>query len=104
MKKILLFLFGIYLTSSFAGGFENLGVHSRVIGMGGAFFGLGDASYTVFYNPAGLSHLNSIEVNSTYSKLFPGVEDDNLHYLTFSGAVPLGIIGNFGLGVTYLKT
>ncbi len=88
----------------FAGGFDNLGIHSRVIGLGGAFYGVGDASYSVFYNPAGISHLKRIEINSTYSNLFPGLEEDNLYYLTFSGALPFDPIGNFGLGVTFFKS
>lgn len=102
MKKFFL-VFSILISSKlFAGGFENLGVHSRVIALGGAFTGVGDASYTVFYNPAGLINLNRLEISSTYNQLFTGIEDD-LYYLTFSSTVPLWKFGKFGAGLTHLK-
>jgi len=101
VKKIIFFLVTICSTL-IAGGFENLGVHSRVIALGGAFTGVGDASYTVFYNPAGLINVERLEVSSTYNQLFTGIED-NLYYLTFSSTIPLWKFGRFGAGLTHLK-
>lgn len=101
MKKIILILFLIVSLLN-AGGFENLGVHSRVIGLGGAFVGVGDASYTVFYNPAGLINIERFELSSTYNQLFSGLDED-LYYLTFSSTIPLWKFGKFGAGLTHLK-
>lgn len=101
MKRVI--FLGLFLISNlFAGGFENLGVHSRVISLGGAFTGVGDASYTVFYNPAGLINVDKFEISSTYNQLFSGIEDD-LYYLAFSSTVPLWKFGRFGAGLTHLK-
>ncbi len=101
MKKIFLFIL-ILIIKVHAGGFENLGVHSRVIGIGSAFTGVADASYTVFFNPAGLINVNSFEISSTYNQLFSGLEED-LYYLTFSSTIPLWKLGKFGTGLTHLK-
>ena len=102
MKKLIIILSVIISSQTFAGGFENLGVHSRIIGMGGAFTGVGDASYTVFYNPAGLINVKKFEFSSTYNQLFTGLDDD-LYYLTFSSSIPLWKFGKLGAGLTHLK-
>jgi len=104
VKKILVCLIFSCFSLVQAGGFDNLGVHSRVIGIGGVYYGIGDAPYSVFYNPAGLAHLKRIEINSTYTNLFPGLEDESIYYLTASGVLPFEPIGNFGAGITFLKT
>ncbi|MCX7610206.1 MAG: hypothetical protein N2043_01285 [Ignavibacterium sp.] len=101
MKRTILII-AFVVSNLFAGGFENLGVHSRVIGLGGAFVGVGDASYSVFYNPAGLVNLDKFEFSSTYNQLFSGIDDD-LYYLTFSSTIPLWKFGKFGAGITHLK-
>jgi len=102
VKKLIIILSVIISSQTFAGGFENLGVHSRIIGMGGAFTGVGDASYTVFYNPAGLINVKKFEFSSTYNQLFTGLDDD-LYYLTFSSSIPLWKFGKLGAGLTHLK-
>ncbi|GIV45525.1 MAG: hypothetical protein KatS3mg036_0343 [Ignavibacterium sp.] len=102
MKKILILILVFITSSVFAGGFENLGVHSRIIGLGGAYTGIGDASYTVFYNPAGLINVKRFEISSTYNQLFTGLDED-LYYLSFSSTVPLWKFGDLGAGLTHLK-
>lgn len=102
MKKILILILVFISSSIFAGGFENLGVHSRIIGLGGAYTGVGDASYTVFYNPAGLINVKRFEISSTYNQLFTGLDED-LYYLAFSSTVPLWKFGDLGAGLTHLK-
>jgi hypothetical protein len=104
VKKLAIIFVFICFNLVQAGGFDNLGVHSRVIGIGGVYYGIGDAPYSVFYNPAGLAHLKRIEINSTYSNLFPGLENESIYYLTGSGVLPFEPIGSFGAGVTFLKT
>jgi len=102
VKKLIITILVILNLRIFAGGFENIGVHSRIIGLGGAFTGVGDASYTVFYNPAGLVNVKRFEISSTYNQLFTGI-DDELYYLTFSSTVPLWKFGELGAGLTHLK-
>ncbi len=101
MKKLILTFLSL-TTLVFAGGFENLGVHGRVNALGGAFTGVGDASYTVFYNPAGLINVKQFEISSTYNQLFSGLDDD-VYYIAFSSTVPLWKFGEFGAGLTHLK-
>jgi len=101
VKRRILIVF-LFVTNLFAGGFENLGVHSRVIGLGGAFVGVGDESYTVFYNPSGLAFIRNFQVSSTYNQLFSGINDE-LYYLTFSSTAPIWNLGDLGVGLTHLK-
>src|SRR5688572_442549 len=56
MKKLLLAVLLLASTSAFALK-EHYGISRsiRSLGMGGAFYGLSDDEYALFYNPAGLS-------------------------------------------------
>jgi len=101
LKFLFIILFGMTVR---AGGFNDLGNSARAVGMGGAFIGLADASYTVFYNPAGLAGMNRLNLSTTYSNLYPGIQDDNLYYFTLSGMIPAGIVGDFGFGGTFLNS
>lgn len=87
-----------------AGGFDDLGNSARAVSLGGAFTSIADASYSIFYNPAGLYRLKNISASTTYSNLYPGIQDDNINYFTLSGVLPAGILGNFGIGGTFLNT
>jgi hypothetical protein len=88
----------------FAGGFDNLGFGARPVALGGAFVSIADDPSAVFYNPAGLSQIRSLSISSMYSRLFPSVQDDNLNLLTLSGAMPIGIIGTFGVGGSFFSS
>lgn len=90
--------------SLYGGGFDDLGNSARAVSMGGAFIGVADAPYTVFYNPAGINAINNLSISSTYSNLYPGISDDNIYYLAGSAVVPASFIGKFGVGATFLKT
>lgn len=103
-KIIVILIFFFAKINLFAGGFENLGVHSRVVGLGGAYYGVGDAAYTIFYNPGGLAHIKTAELNSTYTNLFPGLQDETIYYLTFSAVANVWVVGDIGVGVTFLKS
>jgi hypothetical protein len=102
LSKVL-FLFFISINLN-AGGFEDLGNSARVFSMGGAYTAVADAPYTLFYNPAGIFNIDNLAVSTTYSNLYPGIQDDNLNYFSLSAAMPVGIIGSFGLGGTFLNT
>ncbi len=101
IQFLIIIVFGITVR---AGGFDDLGNSARAVGMGGAFIGLADASYTIFYNPAGLAGMNKLNLSTTYSNLYPGIQDDNLYYFTLSGMIPAGVVGDFGFGGTFLNS
>lgn len=105
MKKIkILFVLLVLSQKLFAGGFDDLGNSARVVSMGGANIALADAPYSIFYNPAGISKINNLSLSSTYSNLYPGITDDNLNYFSLSAVVPWEIIGEFGVGGTFLNS
>jgi len=87
-----------------AGGFDDLGNSARAVSLGGAFIAVADAPYALFYNPAGIYRIKELSISTTYSNLYPDVSDDNLNYFSLSAAVPIGIIGEFGIGGTFLNT
>ena len=105
MKKIkivlILFIASINLK---AGGFDDLGNSARVISMGGANIAIADAPYSIFYNPAGIHKIKNLSLSTTYSNLYPGITDDNINYFSLSAVVPWKIIGEFGVGGTFLNS
>lgn len=60
--------------------------------------------YNLFYNPAGIASLDRLIVSSTYSRILPGVEDDNLNFISFSSTIPISVIGNVGIGATFFNS
>ncbi len=101
--KIILLAFLLSITLR-AGGFDDLGNSARVVAMGGANIAVADAPYSLFYNPAGIYNLKSLGLSSTYSNLYPGITDDNINYFSLSAVVPWEIIGEFGIGGTFLNS
>lgn len=87
-----------------AGGFDDLGNSARVVSMGGANIAVADAPYSIFYNPAGIYNIKNLSLSSTYSNLYQGITDDNLNYFSLSAVVPLEVIGEFGIGGTFLNS
>ena len=59
------------------------GAGVRALGMGGAFVGLADDEQAVFYNPAGLAYLKTLQLSSTYERRFW-----TSNYLSALGALP----------------
>lgn len=105
-KKFLIVLFSICLSANaaLAGGFDDLGSSARAVSIGGAMVSLSGLPYNLFYNSAGISKVDRLMLSSTYSRILPGVEDDNLNYLSLSGALPLSMIGNVGVGATFFNS
>lgn len=104
MNKICLLLLFVLNVKILSGGFDDIGNNARVISMGGANIALADAPYVLFNNPSGIYRIKNLSISSTYSKLYPGIEDDNLSYLSLSGVVPLELIGEFGIAGTFLNS
>jgi hypothetical protein len=89
---------------SVAGAFKDLGNGARAISLGLPYIAISDNPYAVFYNHAGIGRLKRISIASTYSRLYPFVQDDNLSYLTFGAVIPFFSIFNFGFGASLFKT
>ena len=105
MKIILKTFIILLITASVkAGGFDDLGNSARVFSLGGAYTAVADAPYSLFYNPAGIYRLKKLAVSTTYSNLYPGIQDDNLNYFSLSGIVPIKFLGEIGIGGTFLNT
>lgn len=105
-KIILLLSIMITLTFLWAtavlAAFVDVGLGARPVGLGRAFVALSDDANAMLYNPAGLAHLERMELTSMYARLFPGIEDDKLH-LGYVGLVkPVKGVGTIGFGATNL--
>jgi hypothetical protein len=76
--------FGSSSRGTSGGQFLELEPGARQAAMGGAFAGIADDVYSVYYNPAGLAHLTRVEVSGMDDQYFQGITYD------FAGAaVPL---------------
>ncbi|HOJ18962.1 MAG: type IX secretion system membrane protein PorP/SprF [Ignavibacteriales bacterium] len=106
MKRFLRIITIFLLTSCYihGGGFNDLGNSARVASMGGAHIAVGNSPYSLFYNPAGIYMIKDLYVATSYANLFPGIVDDNLNYFALSGVVPLQMIGELGVGGTFLNS
>ena len=78
------------LGSSAGADFLNIGIGPRPIAMGEAFTGLADDSSALFYNPAGLAHLNFPEAYTMYNKWYADV---NQQVAAFAVPTNLGVVG-----------
>lgn len=105
MKKIIILLIIFIVNLNlWAGGFDDLGNSARVVSMGGAHIAVADAPYSIFYNPAGIHKIRNLSLSTTYSSLYPGIVDDNINYFSLSAVVPYELIGEFGVGGTFLNS
>lgn len=102
--KLSLLITLFFMPGIYSGGFDDLGNSARVASMGGSALTLTDAPYVLFYNPANIYRLSKPVVSTTYAKLYPNVEDDNLNFLSLSGIIPLDFIGVLGVGGNFLNT
>ncbi len=106
MRKFVLciVLFLVLVEFSVAGAFKDLGNGARAISLGLPYIAISDNPYAVFYNPAGIGQLKRVSIASTYSRLYPFVQDDNLSYLTLGVVLPFFSIFDFGFGASFFKT
>ncbi|OPX25034.1 MAG: hypothetical protein B1H02_02275 [Candidatus Latescibacteria bacterium 4484_107] len=71
---------------------------ARPASMGGSFVAVADDANAIFLNPAGLTQLSGKELTTTYTRLFPCVEEDKLHQGMVGFVLPMGGAGVLGLG------
>ena len=72
-------------SENFTGDFLQLGSGARLLGMGSAAAASSDDATSSYYNPAGLTHVTSREINLMHSEQFGGLEN----YNSLSVAAPL---------------
>ncbi|MEW6103099.1 MAG: PorV/PorQ family protein [bacterium] len=104
MKKILLFLViflpcVIFARGENTGGFVNIPQGARQVGMAGAFVGIADDSFCLYYNPAGISSLKTKEILGAYTKWFA---DIGLGF--FGYAQPMSKNNGLGISLTSMNT
>ncbi len=87
-----------------AGGFDDLGNSARAVAMGGAHLAIQGSPSAIFYNPANISSMKNLSLITTYSNLFPGIEDDNLNYFSIGSTIPMDFVGSLGVGGTFLNS
>lgn len=106
MRKIVLWtiLVAVEFNIMFAGAFRDLGNGARAISLGLGYVAIADNPYAIFYNPAGIGQIKKFNLATTYSRLYPFVQDENLYYLTLAGVLPVFSIFDFGVGISYFKT
>jgi hypothetical protein len=76
----------------------NVPVGPRACAMGETFTGLGDDVGTIFWNPAGLGRLNSVQLSLSHNEWFAGIRDENVGLVA-----PLGP-GCVGAAAVYSTT
>jgi len=72
----------------------------KAIGMGGAFCATANDAYSFYWNPAGISNIQTAEAAFSHMDLYSSM----LYYNYASGAFYIDGIGSVGLFVNYLST
>jgi len=72
-------------------------IGARPIGLGGAYVGLADDANATIWNPGGVAFLPQREATGMYSRLYWGIDDDNIGVGFFSYVNPVQKVGTFGL-------
>jgi len=106
MKRILtliiiistVFAYGQTKVGSTAAPFLNIGVGSRPVSMGGAFVATANDVTALYWNPAGISRMNSNQAMFSHTEWFADIKYD-----WAGAALNLGNMGTVGLSMTYLN-
>jgi hypothetical protein len=92
MKYIYLMIFTFVLSTSVYGAFEQNELGARSSALGGAFFGLADNSWVIFYNPSDLARLAYNELSFYLPQQF-GLKELSTTAITGNCNSKIGIIG-----------
>jgi|GEM_PF-1082303 len=87
--SILLSLNGLQAQNVTGADYLKIKVGPRQIGLGGAFTGLGDDVYTMYYNPAGIGFIRRWELSATYTDYFA-----DMYYAAISGVKQYHFLGS----------
>ncbi len=107
MKRYLSFFISLIIVIQLqAGSFDRVAISPRAIGMSGAFTGLADDVFGIYYNPAGLVQLPKDEIGFAYQNLY-GLSLVNYYFLGYAkpgigkGAIGIGWL-HMGLGEEFV--
>ncbi len=78
--------------------FLKIGVSARSAATGGAFSAISDGPMSAYYNPAGLSRVDNIQIAGMHAEWF-----QDLRYEYIGMAMPVGKAGGLGLSFSYLS-
>jgi Type IX secretion system protein PorV len=110
MKKIISFIFLILIPSTaFAGGFSKvgtaaaqflkIGVGARAMALGGTFTSIANDVSTIYWNPAGITNINSVSIGFTHTQWFADITHD------FAGiSIPISSSDFVAIQATTLNT
>ncbi len=92
MRKLSLIVAALVLASSAYARYEDVGMGSRPLGMGGAFVALADDANGIYWNPAGLVQMKRQEALFMHG-LYGGISAINFDYLAYVYPMPYSAIG-----------
>jgi hypothetical protein len=81
-----------------AGPLDNGGAGARALSMGSAFVGVADDASALYWNPAGLSNLDGLNLALHHNAWLAGIVQE-----TAEVAAPTGILGSFAASVDYIS-
>lgn len=106
MKKILIIILILFVSKVYSqsgeggepGAFMKNGFGARPTSLGNSFTAISNDASAIFYNPAGLSSVNKLQVLGMYSNLFGNIEGLNYGNIGVSKGFEFGTMG---LGIIY---
>ncbi len=106
MRKIILVVFMLFFSIAYSqsgeggepGAFMKNGFGARPNSLGNSYTAISNDASAIFYNPAGLSSVNKLQVMGMYSNLFGSVEGLNYGNIGVSKGFEFGTMG---LGIIY---
>ncbi len=87
-----------------AGAFVQKGFSARSSALGNSYTALSNDAAGIFFNPAGLGEITGMQAQTTYARLFPDVQDDNLNLFTGGVVINYPAVGTFGIGGSFFNS
>jgi hypothetical protein len=75
-----------------------IGVGAKAVGMGESYVAAADDVYAAYWNPAGLSHVETSQLGFMHNEWFEGIRYEFLGYVQ-----PIGNIGTLAGSVSYVS-
>lgn len=98
LKYSLIYILIFLITPTYAA-FNDIGVGTRPLGLGGAFVAIADDSNAPSHNAAGLAYIQDFHIGATHAQRFNGL----ITYNMIAGIIPLGRIGTLGTNIGILS-
>jgi hypothetical protein len=92
MRKLTLLLAALAIAPALHARYEDIGMGSRPLGMGGAFVALADDANGIYWNPAGLVQMKRQEAVFMHG-VYGGVSAVNFDYLAYVYPMPFSAVG-----------